>query len=43
MAIGGAPMQRDTIFRITSMTKPVTAVAAMHLVEDMQIAARRSP
>jgi hypothetical protein len=24
-AIGGAPMQRDTIFRITSMTKPVTA------------------
>jgi hypothetical protein len=27
MAIGGAPMQRDTIFRIASMTKPVTAVA----------------
>ena len=33
MAIDGAPMQRDTIFRITSMTKPITAVAAMILVE----------
>jgi len=29
-----APMQRDTLFRITSMTKPVTAVAAMILVEE---------
>jgi CubicO group peptidase (beta-lactamase class C family) len=28
------PVQRDTLFRITSMTKPVTAVAAMILVED---------
>jgi CubicO group peptidase (beta-lactamase class C family) len=35
MALGGlAPMRRDTIFRITSMTKPVTAAAAMMLVED---------
>ncbi len=34
IAIDGAPMQRDTIFRITSMTKPVTAVAAMILVEE---------
>jgi Beta-lactamase len=34
-AIGGRePMRRDTIFRITSMTKPVTAVAAMILVEE---------
>jgi len=32
--VGGAPMRRDTIFRITSMTKPITAVAAMMLVED---------
>jgi hypothetical protein len=32
MAFDGAPMQRDTIFRITSMTKPVTAAAAMILV-----------
>jgi len=36
-AIGGAPMARDTIFRITSMTKPVTAVAAMILVEECKI------
>src|SRR5690348_4335574 len=34
-AIGSsAPMRRDTIFRITSMTKPITAVAAMILVEE---------
>ncbi len=29
----GAPMRRDTLFRIASMTKPVTTVAAMMLVE----------
>ena len=34
MALGGASIQRDTIFRISSMTKPVTAVAAMILVEE---------
>ncbi|MHC9296261.1 serine hydrolase domain-containing protein [Mycobacterium sp. LTG2003] len=28
------PMQRDTVFRIASMTKPVTVAAAMALVED---------
>jgi CubicO group peptidase (beta-lactamase class C family) len=28
------PMTRDTIFRIASMTKPVTAVAALILVEE---------
>jgi CubicO group peptidase (beta-lactamase class C family) len=28
------PMRRDSIFRIASMTKPVTAAAAMILVED---------
>ncbi|KAA9158928.1 beta-lactamase family protein [Amycolatopsis acidicola] len=33
----GAPMQRDTIFRISSMTKPVTAVAAMILVEECRL------
>jgi CubicO group peptidase (beta-lactamase class C family) len=34
-AIGGdSPMRRDTIFRISSMTKPVTAAAAMILVEE---------
>jgi CubicO group peptidase (beta-lactamase class C family) len=37
MAVGGAPMQRDTIFRITSMTKPVTAAAAMILVEECKL------
>jgi CubicO group peptidase (beta-lactamase class C family) len=30
----GLPMQRDTIFRIASMTKPVTVAAAMSLVDD---------
>jgi len=35
MAAGGEePMRRDTIFRISSMTKPVTAAAAMILVEE---------
>ena len=33
-ALGGAPMGRDTIFRIASMTKPITAAATMLLVED---------
>ena len=37
-AIGGSdPMQRDTIFRIASMTKPITAVAAMILVEECKV------
>jgi CubicO group peptidase (beta-lactamase class C family) len=34
-AVGGHdPMRRDTIFRIASMTKPITAAAAMILVEE---------
>jgi CubicO group peptidase (beta-lactamase class C family) len=33
----GVPMTADTIFRIASMTKPVTSVAAMMLVEDGKI------
>jgi CubicO group peptidase (beta-lactamase class C family) len=42
-AIGGSAsgrngqMRRDTIFRITSMTKPVTAAAAMILVEECKL------
>ncbi len=33
--VGGSdPMRRDTIFRISSMTKPITAAAAMILVEE---------
>ncbi|HVY46066.1 MAG TPA: serine hydrolase domain-containing protein [Minicystis sp.] len=33
----GAPMRRDTIFRLASMTKPITAVAAMILVEACKL------
>src|SRR5262249_22514425 len=31
--IGGEPMTRDTVFRVASITKPITAAAAMVLVE----------
>jgi CubicO group peptidase (beta-lactamase class C family) len=31
---GGGPMRRDTIFRISSMTKPITAVATLILLEE---------
>ena len=34
MAIGAAPMQRDTLFRITSMTKPMTAAAVLSFVDE---------
>ncbi len=34
---GGDPMRRDTIVRISSMTKPITAVAAMILVEECRL------
>lgn len=38
MAVGDpAPMKRDTIFRVASITKPVSAVAAMMLVEDCKL------
>ncbi len=33
----GAPIRRDTIFRIASMTKPITAAAAMILVEEAML------
>jgi CubicO group peptidase (beta-lactamase class C family) len=37
-ALGGSdPMRRDTIFRIASMTKPITAVATMILVEECKL------
>lgn len=32
-----APMKRDTIFRIASLSKPITAVAAMILVEECKL------
>lgn len=31
---GAAPMRRDTLFRIASLTKPISGAAAMMLVED---------
>ncbi|MEV3904308.1 serine hydrolase domain-containing protein [Mycobacterium sp. NPDC050551] len=34
----GLPMRRDTVFRIASMTKPVTVAAAMALVEEGKLA-----
>ncbi len=34
----GLPMQRDTIFRIASMTKPVTIAASMSLIEEGKLA-----
>jgi CubicO group peptidase (beta-lactamase class C family) len=34
---GSEPIQRDTIFRISSMTKPITAVATMILVEECKV------
>jgi CubicO group peptidase (beta-lactamase class C family) len=36
-AVGGDPIRRDTIFRISSMTKPVTAAATMILVEECKL------
>jgi len=37
-ALGGSdPMRRDTIFRIASLTKPITAAAAMILVEECRL------
>ena len=35
---GTSPMARDSIFRVASITKPITAVAVMMLVEDGRIA-----
>jgi CubicO group peptidase (beta-lactamase class C family) len=36
-AIGADPMRRDSIFRIASMTKAITAAAAMILVEECKL------
>jgi CubicO group peptidase (beta-lactamase class C family) len=35
--VGNDPIQRDSIFRISSMTKPITAAATMILVEDCKL------
>lgn len=37
LAYGGGTMRRDTIFRLASTTKPITAVAAMTLVEECRL------
>jgi CubicO group peptidase (beta-lactamase class C family) len=34
LAVGGAPMREDTLFRISSTTKPVTAAVILGLIED---------
>jgi CubicO group peptidase (beta-lactamase class C family) len=34
---GNEPVRRDSIFRISSMTKPITAAAAMALIDDGQL------
>jgi CubicO group peptidase (beta-lactamase class C family) len=36
-SFGGTPMRRDTIFRIASMTKPITAAATLILVEECKL------
>ncbi|QUR67218.1 serine hydrolase domain-containing protein [Mycobacterium spongiae] len=36
----GLPMQRDTLFRIASMTKPITVAAAMTLVDEGKLGLR---
>ncbi|MET9339698.1 serine hydrolase domain-containing protein [Nonomuraea sp. NPDC003804] len=36
-ANGGAPMRRDTIFRMASLSKPATAAAVMILVEECRL------
>jgi CubicO group peptidase (beta-lactamase class C family) len=38
VAVGGAPMAEDSIFRLASITKPITAAAVMMLAEDGRIA-----
>ncbi len=35
--VGSDPIRRDTIFRISSMTKPITAAATMILVEECKL------
>ncbi|HWC37444.1 MAG TPA: serine hydrolase domain-containing protein [Acidimicrobiales bacterium] len=34
LAVGGAPMRRDTLFRITSNTKPMTAAVVLTLIDE---------
>ncbi|MFI5040628.1 MAG: serine hydrolase domain-containing protein, partial [Acidimicrobiales bacterium] len=34
LSVGGPPVRRDSLFRIASTTKPVTAVATLALARD---------
>lgn len=34
LSVGGPPVQRDTLFRIASVTKPVTGAATLALIEE---------
>jgi CubicO group peptidase (beta-lactamase class C family) len=34
MTVGGPPMRRDTLFRISSTTKPMTAAVVLALIDD---------
>jgi CubicO group peptidase (beta-lactamase class C family) len=34
LAVGGAPVQRDSLFRIASTTKPITAAATLAVIEE---------
>ena len=36
--VSGAPVERDTIFRIASLTKPITTVAALTLLDEGRFA-----
>ena len=36
-SLDGVPMARDSIFRLASVTKPITAAAVMMLIEDGRI------
>lgn len=37
LAMGGRPMQRDSLFRISSTTKPITGAATLALVDEGRI------
>ena len=34
LSVGGPPVQRDSLFRISSITKPITAAATLAVIED---------
>jgi CubicO group peptidase (beta-lactamase class C family) len=38
MTVGGPPMRADTLFRISSITKPMTAAVVLALIDDGALA-----